>query len=192
MDPDTINDLRNRLTSIEGELRVVREVLERYAPPPAPKREITARPSLDDLAIQGDDLAEFLVDPALSTLPEAVDRFLGILGFLYHLHEENFSRVEEIRGRKRIYFSKSKHEIEASGRATMPRSIPGSPWFVVSNNSTHGKVDILTQACRLLGHSEMDCIAVARLIDPEEAINLEFRIQPHSAREEDDEDPLRI
>jgi negative regulator of replication initiation len=192
MDPDTINELRNRLASIEGELRVVREVLERYAPPPAPKRETTARSSLDDLIIQGDDLTAFLIDPALSSLPEAVDRFLGLLGFLYQRHGEKFDRVEEIRGRKRIYFSKSKHEIAASGRATMPRSIPTSPWFVVSNNSTRGKVDLLTQACRLLGHSEMECIAVARVIDPEAAVNLELRIQPHHPEEEDDEDPFQI
>jgi len=191
MDPELINELRTRLTSIESELRVVREALERYAPTAAPKRETTARPSLDDLIIQGEDLTGFLAAPALSILPETVDRFLGILGFLYHLHGEKFARVEEIRGRKRIYFSKSKHEIEASGRTTMPRSIPGSPWFVVCNNSTHGKVDLLTQACRLLGHSEPDCIEVARLIDPEAAVNLEFRIQPHHPKD-DDEEPFRI
>lgn len=160
MDPEIINELRNRLTAIEGELRAARETLERYAPAPAPKRETSARPSLDDLVIKGESLPEFLAEPPLSDLPEAVDRFLGILGFLYHLHGEKFARVSEIRGRKRIYFSQSKHEIEASGRATMPRAIPGSPWFVVSNNSTQGKVDILTQACGLLGHSKEECIEV--------------------------------
>jgi len=153
MEPEIFNELRDRLTSIETELRIVRAALERYAPAPEIKREVNERPSLDDLRIAGDDLAEFLADPVLRSLPEAVDRFLGILGFLHQRDGEAFSKIQEIRGRKRIYFSKSKHEIEASGRATMPRQIPESSWFVVTNNSTEGKVELIIK--RLLKNTAM-------------------------------------
>lgn len=188
MEPEILNELRDRLTSIEAELRIVRSALERYAPAPEIKREVNERPSLDNLGIAGNDLSEFLADPLLNSLPEAVDRFLGILGFLHQLDNEAFSKVREIRGRKRIYFSTSKHEIEASGRATMPRQIPGSSWFVVTNNSTEGKVELIMKVCRLLGHPEETCISAASLIDPNAA--LDFDLRTFSTAEDDD--PLKI
>jgi negative modulator of initiation of replication len=175
MDQEQYEELRSQLNALETGLREVRKALELHAPERAvPVAEApVAKPSADDLSFSGSELSAFLESDDFEVLSEAVDRFLGILGFLHHFHGEGFAKVSEIRGRKRVYFSRSAQEIEMSGRATTPRQIPGSDWFVVTNNSTSNKAALLVQVCQALGQSAADSIAASRAIDPDAGISLD-------------------
>ncbi|MDX1705698.1 replication initiation regulator SeqA [Pseudidiomarina sp.] len=86
----------------------------------------------------------------------AVARFLYILGMLYHCHGDDFARVFKISGRDRQYFAASVAELEAHGSSTNPKQIPGSPYFVVTNNNTTRKKSILTQVAQELGYTEAE------------------------------------
>jgi negative regulator of replication initiation len=83
--------------------------------------------------------------------------FLRILCEVHDQYSERFSSVETVRGRTRIYFSRSPKEIEASGRSTFPVEIPGIGWWVTSNTSTDHKRTILEDVIRAV-----DCTAEDR------------------------------
>ena len=99
---------------------------------------------------------------------QVVDRFLCILSWLYRQHPEQFERVRQIRGKKRVYFSTERDEIERSGNQTFPVAIPQTNWFVLTNTSTDHKVGILTDVVRLLrvATDDRDVILNALLKDP--------------------------
>ena len=188
MNSEQYETLRNQLCAIEAELRETRKALELHAPELqyTSVEKMAPKLSAEDLDFDGADINGFLESDAFNALPEAIDRFLGILGFLHHLNGDSFSKVSEVRGRKRIYFSKSIHEIEMSGRATEPRQIPKSDWFVVSNNSTKNKAALLVRVCQILKHSAASCVAVSLAMDPDAGISLRPSENPEAGGPEEE------
>lgn len=86
----------------------------------------------------------------------AVGRFLFILSLLHRCHVAQFTQVLEIRGRNRLYFATSEQELLAAGNSTNPKQIPGSPYWVVTNNNTTKKKSILTAVATEMGYSSSD------------------------------------
>lgn len=80
---------------------------------------------------------------------------------LYKNNGGAFSVVEDIRGRGRMYFSKSVEKLERSGRSVNPKKIPGSPYWVITTTPTDLKQDMLGQVIKLLDY-EMATIQLAR------------------------------
>ena len=85
-----------------------------------------------------------------------VARFLHILSMLYRSHPRQFEQVLSIRGRDRQYFGRSEDELLTSGNSTNPKPIPGSPFWVVTNNNTTKKKSMLTQVAEQLGYDASD------------------------------------
>ncbi|WP_404399403.1 replication initiation regulator SeqA [Idiomarina seosinensis] len=85
-----------------------------------------------------------------------VARFLYILSMLYRSHPEQFDKVLALRGRDRQYFGRSQDELLTSGNSTNPKAIPGSPYWVVTNNNTTKKKSMLTQVAEKLGYNATD------------------------------------
>lgn len=86
----------------------------------------------------------------------AVGRFLFILSLLHRCHVEQFAQVLEIRGRNRLYFANSEQELLAAGNSTNPKQIPGSPYWVVTNNNTTKKKSILTAVATEMGYDSSE------------------------------------
>jgi negative modulator of initiation of replication len=85
-----------------------------------------------------------------------VARFLHILSMLYRSHPSQFEQVLSIRGRDRQYFGRSEDELLTTGNSTNPKPIPGSPFWVVTNNNTTKKKSMLTQVAEQLGYDGSD------------------------------------
>lgn len=96
------------------------------------------------------ELAE-LNEQELAQQKGVVGRFLFILAHLYQEGPDAFAAVLSIRGRDRLYFAASKHELLAAGSSTNPKAIEGSPYWVVTNNNTDKKKAILNEVCQVLG-----------------------------------------
>jgi len=91
----------------------------------------------------------------------AVGRFLAVLSWLYQRHKDEFAVVEGIRGRGRLYFSKSANELERSGRSVNPKMIPESPYWVITTTPTDLKQEMLAEVMKALAcDSESVRIAV--------------------------------
>lgn len=94
---------------------------------------------------------------ALKEYTKRVDLFLFMLAQLHELHPESFKQVEQIKGKNRVYFATSKEALLNTGSSTNPKQIPGSAYWVVTNNNTAKKVAMLEQVLQLLGYDQATC-----------------------------------
>lgn len=73
-----------------------------------------------------------------------VVRFTTLLAELYRLDPQAFSlATENVRGNERLYFSKNRDDILATGSGAKAKQIPNSPFWVITNNNTARKGLIL-------------------------------------------------
>ncbi|APV48226.1 hypothetical protein BWI17_00140 [Betaproteobacteria bacterium GR16-43] len=86
--------------------------------------------------------------------PFDIQRYLFLLKCLQHQRPLEFRRILSIRGRTRCYFARTAREIEASGTATQPRPIAGTPYWALTNIPTREKQRILRNVMTMLGYSE--------------------------------------
>ena len=100
------------------------------------------------------ELADAITSPKFAVQSAAVDKFLFFLGLAYLQKKSEFEKVLVIQGRDRRYFAKTREEIEKSGHSTQPRSVPGSPYWVMTNSPTNQKQRVLRHALQLLGYSQ--------------------------------------
>lgn len=97
-------------------------------------------------------IAGFLNSPHYLVRGSAVERFLSILAWLYNQHPEKFEKVVLLSGRKRRYFATGPEELEASGNSVMPKHIPNSPFWVITNSPTQLKKQMMEDVMRVLGY----------------------------------------
>ncbi len=99
------------------------------------------------------ELSECFADAQFRASSDVVRKFLMVLSHVYRRDPEHFGKVVTVSGRKRQYFGRSKEELEQHGRTVMPKLIPESPFWVVTNNDSRRKRRILHDVLVLLGYS---------------------------------------
>lgn len=90
-------------------------------------------------------------DNELALQKGAVGRFLFLLESLYLASPQNFSEVLKIQGRDRLYFATSKMALLESSKTSNPKEIGSSGFWVISNNNTAKKRNILLEVLELFG-----------------------------------------
>ncbi len=105
-------------------------------------------------ARQPDDILKRAAPDVLKEYTKRVDLFLFMLAQLHELHPQDFAQVEKIKGKNRVYFATSKEALLKTGSSTNPKQIPGSAFWVVTNNNTAKKVAMLEQVLQLLGYDQ--------------------------------------
>ena len=76
----------------------------------------------------------------------------------------DFSRVLDIKGSNRAYFGPDKQTLLDSGKSTNPKQIPGSDYWVVTNNNTQRKSDLLCKVASVLGYAEHEVKALGAIL----------------------------
>jgi len=110
-------------------------------------------------------LQQFLKTSAFLVRANVVQRFLGILCWLYKQNRSDFAKVKGLRGTNRLYFAESDRDLEASGSSVNPKRVPDSPYWVVTNSPTQGKKDLLSKVMRVLGYSSADIHTAVEALD---------------------------
>lgn len=106
----------------------------------------------------------FMVTPSETAGRDEIDRFLGILATLYKKGKRKFEEIAPtVRGRKRVYFGRSADEVFATGSSNTPKRIPGSDWWVSSNNDGYRKAEIVRSLMTGMGSSWDYAILVSSL-----------------------------
>lgn len=90
-------------------------------------------------------MRELLISDELASSTKAIDRFLLILSTLYRLSPQSFAQATEVKGRKRVYFADNQETLLAHGKTTKPREIPNTPFWVITNNNTSRKRQMVEQ-----------------------------------------------
>jgi negative modulator of initiation of replication len=123
------------------------------------------------------DIDRLLRSPEFLNARDTKDRFLAILSWAHTCRPEEFGEIAtkiNKRGRIRKYFARSREDLEKSGHSVNAKEIPESTWWVVTNNDTKRKKDILRTVLVTLNYSaemvEKLCGAIGDVNGPKAGI----------------------
>lgn len=85
---------------------------------------------------------------------KSINRFMLVLSTLYRANPESFTQATEIKGRKRVYFSRDPEALRASGSTTKPKQVPDTPFWVITNTNTSRKQNMVAQLMTSMGYDE--------------------------------------
>ncbi len=138
---ESASDILRRLLEQPGQLTPV-------APVAAPTQS-QPQPVADALGL------EALLDSGeLQKEEKSINRFMLVLSTLYRDNPEGFTQATEIKGRKRVYFSRDPEALRASGSTTKPKPVPDTPFWVITNTNTSRKQNMVAQLMTSMGYDE--------------------------------------
>lgn len=132
---------------------ILRRLLEQPANQPAPVAEpvTTAQPH----AVADAMGLEALLDSGeLQKEEKSINRFMQVLSTLYRDDPVGFTQATEIKGRKRVYFSRDPDALRASGSTTKPKPVPQTPFWVITNTNTSRKQNMVAQLMTSMGYGD--------------------------------------
>jgi len=101
-------------------------------------------------------MRSLLISDELASKEKAIDRFMLVLSTLYGLNNSSFAKATQVKGRTRVYFADNQDTLLASGKTTKPRQIPNTPFWVITNNNTNRKRQMVEQLMARMGfHSDL-------------------------------------
>ncbi len=148
---ESASEILRRLLEVPGPGTNGRGSREISHPPMGPSGELLGPPA---------EVSDLLSDPRFQAERDAVGKFLFILAYLYRRDSKGFENVLNLSGRRRRYFGRSSEDLAKYGRSVFPKRIPDSPYWVVTNNDTAKKRQVLADAMRLLAYKEAAINAV--------------------------------
>lgn len=95
-------------------------------------------------------MRELLISDEFAAQKKVVDRFILVLSTLYRLNPSSFSDAMSVKGRKRQYFADNEQTLLNSGTTTKPKAIPDTPFWVITNNNTSRKQQMVDQVMTLM------------------------------------------
>lgn len=130
---------------------------------PAKVEEKAVEVTKPEKAVVG-SVFDVLSQQDLSAEHSVVGRFLFILSALARAHKKDFAKVLEIKGRNRLYFGRSEHELQEAGSSTNPKPIPNTDFWVITNSNTTRKKMMLTEVAGTLGYNSTDVEKIRDLL----------------------------
>ncbi|MBL0608820.1 replication initiation negative regulator SeqA [Aeromonas jandaei] len=110
----------------------------------APPRAVAAPQGLQALLDSGE----------LQQEEKSINRFMLVLSTLYRDDPVGFTQATEIKGRKRVYFSRDPEALRASGSTTKPKPVPETPFWVITNTNTSRKQNMVAQLMSSMGYGD--------------------------------------
>lgn len=152
---------KNTINTEEAEDSVevdVNTVIEEKVTKTSIPKQVASKPSVNG------DLLNKEVLSALKEKKSKVDVFLLLLGEMNKQKAADFGKVLDIKGSNRAYFGADKQTLLDTGKSTNPKQIPGSGFWVVTNNNTQRKADLLCKVATILGFAESDISALGSIL----------------------------
>ena len=132
---------------------ILRRLLEHpthiAVPPAEPVAIAQPRVVADPIGLQA-----LLDSGELQKEEKSINRFMQVLSTLYRDDPVGFTQATEIKGRKRVYFSRDPEALRASGSTTKPKPVPDTPFWVISNTNTSRKQNMVAQMMASMGYDE--------------------------------------
>ncbi|WP_104399432.1 replication initiation negative regulator SeqA [Vibrio penaeicida] len=121
-------------------------------PAPAVNGIVVSKDAGKDSAVDGVKvLRSLLISDEFAGKDKAIDRFMLVLSTLHGIHNHNFAEATQVKGRTRVYFANNEDTLLASGKTTKPRQIPNTPFWVITNNNTNRKRQMVDQLMTRMG-----------------------------------------
>ena len=105
----------------------------------------------------------------LQAIPKMVEKWLLVLSIIHKYHTQQFSKVLGMSGRNRTYFATDKDTLLATGSSTNPKNVPGSKYWVITNNNTVKKINMLKEVAEQMGFNLSETEQLIATLAPEHA-----------------------
>ncbi|UGA55581.1 replication initiation negative regulator SeqA [Vibrio sp. VB16] len=151
---ESASNILRRLLMVSGDKQVSPQIAEpevsqEAAPAPVADEPIGIVVSKDAGNVEKVDgvkaMRTLLISDEFATSNKAIDRFMQVLSSLYQVNNTSFAEATQVKGRTRVYFADNEDVLLASGKTTKPRSIPNTPFWVITNNNTSRKRQMVDQ-----------------------------------------------
>ena len=93
-------------------------------------------------------LASFVQTPEYRVL-SGINKYLAVLGWLYKNRPNEFVRIENYQRGNRVYFGKSRRQVEDSGENIAAKQIPGTNTWALSTLDNRTKRNLLADVLQL-------------------------------------------
>jgi negative modulator of initiation of replication len=103
----------------------------------------------------------------LQAIPKMVERWLLVLSIIYKHNTQQFAKVLGMSGRNRTYFAIDKDTLLATGSSTNPKNVPGSDYWVITNNNTVKKINMLKEVAEQVGFNSSEIEQLIKIFAPE-------------------------
>lgn len=103
----------------------------------------------------------------LQAIPKMVERWLLVLSIIHKHHSQQFAKVLGMSGRNRTYFATDKDTLLATGSSTNPKNVPGSDYWVITNNNTVKKINMLKEVAEQVGFNLTEIEQLITILAPE-------------------------
>ena len=103
----------------------------------------------------------------LQAIPKMVERWLLVLSIIHKHNAQQFSKVLGMSGRNRTYFATDKDTLLATGSSTNPKNVPGSDYWVITNNNTVKKINMLKEVAEQVGFTLSEIEQLIEIFAPE-------------------------
>lgn len=138
---ESASDILRRLLNVDKSNQQSAPVI-----PVQPQGIVVSRDAVKEEKVDSvKEMRSLLISDEFAGLKKAIDRFMLVLSTLHHIDPEGFSEATQVKGRKRVYFADNEQTLLESGNTTKPKAIPGSPFWVITNNNTSRKRQMVDQ-----------------------------------------------
>jgi len=103
----------------------------------------------------------------LHAIPKIVERWLLVLSIIHKHNAQQFIKVLGMSGRNRTYFATDKETLLATGSSTNPKNVPGSDYWVITNNNTVKKINMLKEVADQVGFNQSEIEQLIATFAPE-------------------------
>jgi negative modulator of initiation of replication len=103
----------------------------------------------------------------LQAIPKMVERWLLVLSIIHKHNSHKFNKVLGMSGRNRTYFATDKDTLLATGSSTNPKNVPGSDYWVITNNNTVKKINMLKEVAEQVGFNLSEIEKLISIFAPE-------------------------
>jgi negative modulator of initiation of replication len=124
-------------------------------------------PSNQEFSCDPDAVFKELEGQQLITIPKMVERWLLVLSVLHKHNPVAFAKVLGMSGRNRTYFAKDKDTLLGTGSSTNPKNVPGSEYWVITNNNTVKKINMLKEVAAVIGFNNQSIARLVGIFAPE-------------------------
>lgn len=138
---ESASDILRRLLNVDGQSASVAPKASAV-----PKGIVVSKDAGQETKLDGvKEMRSLLISDEFAGLKKAVDRFMLVLSTLHRIDAAAFSEATLVKGRKRVYFADNEQTLLASGQTTKPKVIPNTPFWVITNNNTSRKQQMIEQ-----------------------------------------------
>ncbi|WP_428772061.1 replication initiation negative regulator SeqA [Vibrio sp.] len=142
---ESASDILRRLLDVDGKVSG-QPAVNHAVTPAAPSGLVVGKEAVQEVQLDGvKEMRSLLISDEYAGLKKAIDRFMLVLSTLHRIDPDGFTEATQVKGRKRVYFADNQETLLASGNTTKPKAIPASPFWVITNNNTSRKRQMVDQ-----------------------------------------------